>query len=74
MWNTYFIINSMDKKPNSFNNLNYSTMLNKMSLEFNNVKTDNSLKTKLFNISNTNCMWDFAKLFFNLYKVGNIID
>lgn len=68
-----YIINSMDKKSyNQYNNLNYSTMLNKMSLEFNNVKTDNSLKTKLFNISNTNCMWDFAKLFFNLYKKGKI--
>lgn len=69
-----YIVNSMKKKNyNSFNNLNFSTLLNKMSLEYSNVKSDNLLKKKIFSLSNTNMMWCFSTIFLMLY-LNNEID
>ena len=68
-----YIVNSMKRKSyNSFNNLSFSTLLNKMSLEYSNVKSDNLLKKKIFSLSNTNMMWCFATIFLTLYLDNNI--
>jgi replication factor C subunit 1 len=64
-----YIINSMNKKQyNNMNSMNFSTLLNKTSLEYSNVKHDNILKTKLFNLSNSNTMYHFCLLFYNYLK------
>ena len=59
----------MNKKQyNNMNSMNFSTLLNKTSLEYSNVKHDNILKTKLFNLSNSNTMYHFCLLFYNYLK------
>ena len=51
--------------------MNFSTLLNKTSLEYNNVKQNNSLKRKMFNSSNTNTLYNFCLLFYNYLKAGD---
>ena len=64
-----YLINSHSKKKyNALQSLNFSTLLNKTSLEYNNVKQNNILKKKIFNMSNTNTLYHFALLFYNYLK------
>ena len=67
-----YLINQHSKKPyNNLQSMNFSTLLNKTSLEYNNVKQNNSLKRKIFNSSNTNTLYNFCLLFYNYLKDGD---
>jgi replication factor C subunit 1 len=70
---TSYLIENMKKKAyNSYSNLNFSTLLNKTSQEYSNLKHANALKIKLFKMSNTNIICHFTDLFFYYLKKENV--
>ena len=70
---TSYLIENMEKKSyNSYSTLNFSTLLNKTSQEYSNLKHSNALKIKIFKMSNTNIICQFTDLFFNYIKKENM--
>ena len=52
-------------KPCKESALNFSSLLNKTSQEYCNIKYINTIKIKLFKLSDTNIIWQFTDIFFN---------
>jgi len=68
-----YIMNNMKKASyNKYNTLNFSSLLNKVSQEYLNIKTTININTKIFNLSNTNMLYYFADIIYTYLENNDI--